>query len=91
MKNCHKKLKELIEEVVLVDLEDELDSIYEIIAKDKRSNEEQKETLKELHEMRDEFNEILKEIEERSLSTQECQGLYEEIEAMLQGDDEEED
>ena len=88
MKNCHKKLKELIEEVVLADLEDELDSIYEIIAKDKRSDEEQKETLKELHEMRDEFNEIIKEIEERSLSSEECQELYSEIEDMIAEEEE---
>ena len=88
MKNCHKKLKELIEEVVLADLEDELDSIYDIIAKDKRSDEEQKETLKELHEMRDEFNEIIKEIEERSLSSEECQELYSEIEDMIAEEEE---
>ena len=90
MKNCHNKLKELIEDVVLPDIEDEIDNIYEIIAKDKNSNDEQSNTLNDLHEMRDEFKEVLEEIENRSLSKEECIELYEEIEAMLQGDEEEE-
>jgi len=90
MKNCHKKLKELIEEVILPDIEEELDNIYEVIAKDKSSNDDQKGTLKDLHDMRDEFKEILEEIENRSLSNEECIELYEEIEDMIT-DEEEED
>jgi uncharacterized protein YpuA (DUF1002 family) len=89
MKNCHTRLKELIEEVVLPDIEEEIDNIYEVIAKDKNSNDEQSNTLNELHEMRDEFKEVLAEIENRSLGKDECIELYEEIEAMLQGDEEE--
>lgn len=89
MKNCHNKLKELIEEVVLPDIENEIDNIYEVIAKAKNSNDEQSATLKDLHEMRDEFKSVLDEIEERTLSKDECIELYEEIEAMLQGDEDE--
>ncbi len=89
MKNCHKKLKELIEEVVLPDIEEEIDNLYEVIAQDKKSDNTRKETLQELHEMRDEFKSVIDEIEERSLSHDECVELYEEIEAMLEGNEEE--
>jgi phosphoglycolate phosphatase-like HAD superfamily hydrolase len=90
MKNCHKKLKELIEEVVLADIEDSLDNIYEEIAKNKNANDSQNETLQELHEMREEFQGILQEIEDRELSKDECIELYEEITDML-SDEEDED
>lgn len=89
MKNCHTKLKELIEEVVLPDIEDELDNIYEVVAKDKKTTEEQTHTLKYLHEMRDEFKTVLEEIEQRNLTQEECVELYEEIEEMISDDEEE--
>lgn len=89
MKNCHKQLKELIEEVVLPDIEDALDSIYENVAHNKNANQQQNVELQELHEMREEFQEVLKEIEQRSLSSEECKELYEEIVAMIEGDEEE--
>jgi len=89
MKNCHTKLKELIEEVVLPDIEDELDNIYEIVAKDKKSNEEQTHTLQYLHEMRDEFKTVLEEIEQRNLTQEECIELYEEIQEMISDEEEE--
>lgn len=83
MKKYHLKLKELIEEVILPDIEDELDDIFEQINKLKNSTKFEDE-LKELHEMRDEFKEILQEIEERTLSKDECIELYEEITQMLE-------
>lgn len=91
MKNCNRKLKELIEDVVLADLEDHMDELFAIIAKDKKSNEQYQAQLDELHEMRDEFNEILDEIENKQLSHEECQELYEEIMEMIsdESDDEE--
>ena len=86
MKNCHQKLKELLEEVVLPDIEEELDDTFEKINKTK-SSDEFEDHIKELHEMRDEFKEILSEIEERTLSNDECIEIYEEIMDMI-GEDE---
>lgn len=86
MKNCHKKLKELIEEVVLNDIEDHMDEIFEKIAKDKKSSEILDSELKDLHEMRDEFHAILQEIEDRELSKEECIEIYEDIMEMIQDD-----
>ena len=39
--------------------------------------------LAQMHEMRDDFNEILKDIENRELDKEECQELYEGIKAMI--------
>lgn len=90
MKKCDLKLKELIETVVMPDIEDRLDEIFADIAQNKNANDTQNEEIKDLHEMRDEFNDILKEIENRELSKEECAELYEEITEMI-NDAEEED
>lgn len=89
MKNCHIKLRELIKDVVLPDIEDATDEIFEQIANNKDASKELKEQLDEMHEMRAEFNEILKEIEDRTLSMDECVELIEQINEMIQGEDEE--
>jgi len=90
MKKCDLKLKELIERTVMPDIEDRLDEIFADIAKSKNASEEQNEEIKEMHEMRDEFNEVLKDIENRNLDKEECAELYEEIMEMI-SDSEEED
>ena len=85
MKNCHQKLKELLEEVVLPDIEEELDDTFEKINKNKSSNQFEQH-IKELHEMRDEFKEILTEIEDKTLSDEESTEIYEEIMSMIEED-----
>jgi hypothetical protein len=83
MKRCDVKLKELIETVVLPDIEDSIDYIFEQIAESKNASEELNKELAQMHEMRDDFNEILKDIENRELDKEECQELYEGIKAMI--------
>ena len=90
MKRCDLKLKELIEETVMPDIVDRLDEIFADIAKSKDATAEQNTEIKDLHEMRDEFNDILKDIENRDLDKEECAELYQEIMEMI-GDSEEED
>jgi len=90
MKKCDLKLKELIETTVIPDIEDRLDEIFADIASSKDATEEQNEEIKDLHEMRDEFNDILKDIENRELDKEECAELYQEITDMI-SDSEEED
>lgn len=90
MKKCDLKLKELIEKTVMPDIEDRLDEIFADIAKSKNASEEQNAEIKEMHEMRDEFNDVLKDIENRELDKEECAELYEEIMEMI-SDSEEED
>ncbi len=83
MKNCHIKLKELIETVVLPDIEDAIDEIFEEIANSKKASDELNTQLQEMHEMRTEFKEILKEIEDRTLEHDECVELIEQISEMI--------
>jgi len=83
MKKCDLKLKELIQTVVLPDIEDNIDDIFEQIANKKNASDELNKELVQMHEMRDDFNEILKDIENKELDKEECQELYEEIKAMI--------
>ncbi len=89
MKKCDLKLKELIERTVMPDIEDSLDEIFADIAKSKKATDAQNEEIKEMNEMRDEFNVVLKDIENRELSKEECAELFEDITAMIQEMEEE--
>lgn len=88
MSECFVKLKELIENVVLADIEDQTDEIFELITKDKDSKTKYTDELNDLYEMREEFHEILKDIKNNELSPEECKELYEEIFDMISGDEE---
>jgi len=83
MKRCDLKLKELIEKTVIPDIEDNLDEIFADIAKTKNATDEQNEELKDMHEMKDELNGILKDIENRELGKEECAELFEELTDMI--------
>lgn len=89
MTDCFVKLKELIENVVLTDIEDQTDEIFALIAKDKDSKDKYTDELNDLYEMREEFHEILTDIKNNELSKEECKELYEEIFEMISGDEEE--
>jgi uncharacterized coiled-coil protein SlyX len=88
MKNCYKKLQELIEEVILADVEDTIDEIYGVIAKDKKANDEAQAELEELHDLRNELKDILADIEEGELDKDECAEIYEELFDMISEDEE---
>ncbi len=87
MNDCFIKLKELIENVVLADIEDQIDTIFEQITKEKDSKDKYTDELNDLYEMRTEFNEILNDIAKKELSKEECKELYEEIFDMISGDE----
>ena len=89
MTDCFVKLKELIENVVLADIEDQTDEIFALVAKDKDSKDKYTDELNDLYEMREEFHEILTDIKNNELSKEECKELYEEIFEMISGDEEE--
>ena len=84
MKKCDLKLKELIQREVLPEIEDHLDELFQTIAQTKQTTDEQREEIEQMHELREEFELILKDIENRELDKQECALLYDEITAMLE-------
>ncbi|MCK5111344.1 MAG: hypothetical protein KAQ94_07475 [Arcobacteraceae bacterium] len=91
MKRCEQRLQELIEDVVMPDIEDHIDDIFESIANDKNASDEAKAELDEMHEMRAEFSEILKDIKNKELDKDECAELYEEIKQMIDGNSEDDE
>ena len=89
MNECFLKLKELIENIVLVDIEDQMDEVFLQITQDKNGKEKYEAELEELREMRVEFQEILEDIKNKELTQEECKELYDEIFLMISGEDEE--
>lgn len=83
MKDCYKRLQDLIEDVILLDVEDSMDEIYGTIAKDKKANDELQEELEELHDFRNELKDILDEIKNHELDKDECTEIYEELSKMV--------
>ena len=82
-KKCLKELKSLIEEIVLPDIEDYIDDIFEEIAGNKNVSDNNNHELENMQEMRKEFYEILKDIKENNLTQEECSELLEEIKDMI--------
>jgi hypothetical protein len=76
---CFERLRDLIEDVVLIDLEEQIDEIFAVIAKEKSGKEEYEDELNELHEMRKEFKLIIEDIDNKELESEECKELYDEI------------
>ncbi|MCK5295140.1 MAG: hypothetical protein KAJ49_10825 [Arcobacteraceae bacterium] len=83
MTECTKKLKELIEDTIFPDIEDAIDDVFEAIANNKKPSKEQEEMLKEMNEMREDFQEILEDINNDKLEEDECKELLQEITQMI--------
>ena len=90
MKKCDLKLKELLQDVVLPDIEDNLDDIFAQIAQDKTTSLAQKEEIEQMHEMREDFQAIIKDIDNRELDKEECAELFIAIKEMIDEAEEEE-
>lgn len=86
--SIQKELEELIKNEVLVEIEDYIDDIFEIIA-GKKETPELKEELVHMQDMKKDFEEILKELENGEIDDEEAQEIYDEIVDMLEGFEEE--
>jgi predicted XRE-type DNA-binding protein len=88
MKKCEQKLKELITNVVILDIENHIDDIFESIANTKNATDESRDELAQMHEMKEEFTQILEDIENNTLMQEECIELYNEINSMISANEE---
>lgn len=70
MKNSD-KLKVLLENEIIPDLESAIDELFNEIEKAKDVTKEQRSDLDELHQMKDEFNTIVKELNNNELEEDE--------------------
>lgn len=79
------ELASLIKNDVLIEIEDYIDELFEIIAA-KKEDERTKEELGSMQEMRDDFNEMLKDLEENEIDDEEAKEIMEEINEMRKED-----
>ncbi|MBL3520831.1 hypothetical protein ACN2EN_04270 [Aliarcobacter lanthieri] len=79
--SIQKELEKLIKNDVLVEIEEYIDDLFEIIAS-KKDDDEIKEELINMQEMKKEFESLLIELENDELSDEECEELIEEINTM---------
>ncbi|MDX4037814.1 hypothetical protein [Aliarcobacter skirrowii] len=83
--NKQEELKDLIKNVVLEDVDDYIDELLELIAS-KKDDENTKEELNSMQEMKKEFLELLSELEAGEIDDEEAVELIEEINDMLNED-----
>ena len=73
------KLKALLENEIIPDLESVIDSIFQVVEKEKTISLGEREELEELQEMHSECREMLVEIESEEMDEEEAKELLEEL------------
>ena len=79
------ELEDLIKNEVLVEIEDYIDELFEIIAA-KKDDENTKEELKQVQEMKKDFEEMLADLIHGDIDDEECREIIEEIHEMRKED-----
>jgi len=77
--NNSEKLKNLLEQEVIPDVEASIDELFAEIDKAKQANSAQKEELEELRDMRTECYAILEDIEREEIEKEEIDTLLKEL------------
>ncbi|MGZ5208633.1 MAG: hypothetical protein ACXWB0_06415 [Sulfuricurvum sp.] len=85
------QLKHLIQSELIPDVEDHIDELFEGIASAKDATSEERTDLEELQALRDEYKELLKELDGGDIDEEEAEQLYTELTAMREGSNEDED
>ncbi len=80
-----KELEKLIKDEVLIEIEDYIDDLFEIIAS-KKDDENVKEELKHMQEMKKDFEDMLEDLGNNEIDDEECKEIIEEIKEMLKED-----
>lgn len=81
------QLKHLIQSELIPDVEDHIDELFEGIASAKDATAQEREELEEMQALRDEYKDLLKEIESGDVDEEEAEQLYTELTAMRENDD----
>ena len=85
--SIQRELEDLIKNEVLVEIEDYIDELFEIIAA-KKENDEIKEELKQIQEMKKEFEDMLVDLVHGDIDDEECEEIIAEINDMRKEDEE---
>jgi len=81
MSGCE-KLKVLLGEELIPDLEEAIDELFEAIVDAKHADEEAKNESAELQELRTALLDLLQDLEAGEVNEEECRELYEELRQM---------
>ena len=85
--SIQKELEDLIKNEVLVEIEDYIDELFEIVAA-KKENDEIKEELKQMQEMKKEFEDMLVDLVHGDIDDEECEEIIAEINDMRKEEEE---
>ena len=88
--SIQKELEDLIKNEVLIEIEDYIDELFEIIAS-KKDDENTKEELAQMQEMKKDFEDMLVDLENGEIDDEECKEIIEEINDMRKEEDEDEE
>lgn len=83
MTQVQQNLKEIIENSVLPDIEEYLDELFEIVAV-KKDTQDDRNTILQMQEMKQDFEGILREIEANEIDDEECIEILEELQEMFE-------
>ncbi len=87
--SIQKELEDLIKDEVLIEIEDYIDELFEIIAS-KKEDENTKEELAQMQEMRKDFEDMLVDLANGEIDDEECKEIMEEINDMRKDEEDEE-
>ena len=87
--SIQKELEDLIKNEVLIEIEDYIDELFEIIAS-KKEDENTKEELIQMQEMKKDFEDMLIDLANGELDDDECKEIIEEINDMRKDEEDEE-
>jgi uncharacterized protein YaaN involved in tellurite resistance len=85
------QLKHLIQNELIPDVEEHIDDIFESIASQKEATVEERAQLEDMQALRDEYKELLGEIDSGQVDEEEAEQLYTELTSMREGDEDDED
>ena len=87
--SIQKELEDLIKNDVLEEIEDYIDELFEIIAS-KKEDDSIKEELKQMQEMKKDFEEMLVDLSNGEIDDEECREIIEDINDMRKDEEEDE-
>jgi uncharacterized protein YaaN involved in tellurite resistance len=85
------QLKHLIQNELIPDVEEHIDDIFESIASQKDATVEERAQLEDIQALRDEYKELLTELNSGDIDEEEAEQLYTELTSMREGEGDEED
>jgi uncharacterized protein YaaN involved in tellurite resistance len=82
------QLKHLIQNELIPDVEEHIDDIFESIASQKDASPQERAQLEDMQALRDEYKDLLKELNSGEIDEEEAEQLYTELTSMREGDEE---